>query len=238
MAVSYANELYELRRWVDNVNQGFASNQPMIAAPNTPPSVKSLIGIVSNGIKDEYPLYTSTLTRVADILFVQAGYGAFAVNPIAFGELLVIIRHIQAEPVNMQAWSTIHSRISEVAFDLYHDGHFSTAAEKSVKELETRLRELCTEVPCSISSSAKIGDIIAALLKDGGVFEFCNDTTSSGKNYRRGVQALFEGVFAAYRNPAAHANIISSKREATEQIMLASQLMNILDKPIVPHSKA
>ena len=68
MAVSYANELYELRRWVDNVNQGFASNQPMIAAPNTPPSVKRLIGIVSNGIKDEYPHYASTLARVADIL--------------------------------------------------------------------------------------------------------------------------------------------------------------------------
>ena len=132
----------------------------------------------------------------------------------------------------MQVWATIHSRISRVAFDLYRDGHFGAAAEKSVKELETRLRELCTEVPCSISSSAKIGDIIAALLKEGGVFEFCNDATSSGKNYRRGVQALFEGVFAAYRNPAAHANIDCSKREAIEQIMLASQLMNVLDSPI------
>ena len=154
MSVSYANELYELRRWVDNVNQGFASNQPMIAAPNTPPSVKRLIGIVSNGIKDEYPHYASTLARVADILFIQTGYGTFSINPIAFGEMFVMIRHIQAEPVNMQSWSMIHSRISKVAFDLYRDGHFGTAAEKSVKELETRLRELCTEVPCSISGSA------------------------------------------------------------------------------------
>ena len=238
MSVSYANELYELRRWVDNVNQGFASNQPMIAAPNTPPSVKRLIGIVSNGIKDEYPHYASTLARVADILFIQTGYGTFSINPIAFGEMFVMIRHIQAEPVNMQSWSMIHSRISKVAFDLYRDGHFGTAAEKSVKELETRLRELCTEVPCSISGSAKIGDIIAALLKEGGIFEFCNDTTSSGKNYRRGVQAIFEGIFADYRNPAAHANISCSKREAIEQIMLASQLMAILDKPLALAEKS
>ena len=34
----------------------------------------------------------------------------------------------------------------------------------------------------------------------------------------------------AYRNPAAHANLQYEKREAMEQIMLASQLMYVLDK--------
>ena len=34
-----------------------------------------------------------------------------------------------------------------------------------------------------------------------------------------------------YRNPAAHANLQYEKREAMEQIMLASQLMYVLDKP-------
>ena len=36
---------------------------------------------------------------------------------------------------------------------------------------------------------------------------------------------------AAYRNPAAHANPQYEKRETIEQIMLASQLMYVLDKP-------
>ena len=47
----------------------------------------------------------------------------------------------------------------------------------------------------------------------------------------RGIQSLFEGIMAAYRNPAAHANLQYEKREAMEQIMLASQLMYVLDKP-------
>ena len=47
--------------------------------------------------------------------------------------------------------------------------------------------------------------------------------------YSRG--SLFEGIMVAYRNPAAHANLQYEKREAIEQIMLASQLMYVLDKP-------
>lgn len=36
---------------------------------------------------------------------------------------------------------------------------------------------------------------------------------------------------AAYRNPSAHENLQLTKRESLEQLMLASQLMYILDKP-------
>ena len=69
------------------------------------------------------------------------------------------------------------------------------------------------------------------MLSENGAFQFCDTTSTSGKNFRRGVQQLFEGTVAAYRNPAAHANLEVSKREAIEQIMLASQLIYILDKP-------
>ena len=68
-------------------------------------------------------------------------------------------------------------------------------------------------------------------LSENGAFKFCDTTTTSGRDYRRGIQSLFEGIMAAYRNPAAHANLQYEKREAMEQIMLASQLMYVLDKP-------
>ena len=41
----------------------------------------------------------------------------------------------------------------------------------------------------------------------------------------------YQEVMLQYRNPAAHANLQYEKREAMEQIMLASQLMYVLDKP-------
>lgn len=58
--------------------------------------------------------------------------GAIFLNPAAFGELVVIVRHIEAEPVVVQFWSDIHPRIVNVSHDLYVDGHYLTAAEKAV----------------------------------------------------------------------------------------------------------
>lgn len=75
---------------------------------------------------------------------------------------------------------------------------------------------------------AKVKDIIGALFGENGIYNFCDTSTVSGKDYRRGVQLLLEGTFSAYRNPAAHENIDYTRREAVEQIMLASQLMYVL----------
>ena len=107
----------------------------------------------------------------------------------------------------------------------------STAAEKAVKEVESRLREKFSELKPGAAIPPKIGDVIGALISENGVFRFCDTTTTSGRDYRRGIHSLFEGIMAAYRNPAAHANLQYEKREAMEQIMLASQLMYVLEKP-------
>ena len=108
---------------------------------------------------------------------------------------------------------------------------FDSAAEKAIKELETRLRDLFQQLKPSAGIPTKAGDIIGALLGDNDIFHFCDTSTISGKDQRRGIKSLFDGEFAAYRNPAAHANLSCTKREAIEQIMLASQLMYILDRP-------
>lgn len=101
----------------------------------------------------------------------------------------------------------------------------------TIKEVESRLREKFSELKPGAAVPSKIGDVIGALMSENGAFKFCDTTTTSGRDYRRGIQSLFEGIMAAYRNPAAHANLQYEKREAMEQIMLASQLMYVLDKP-------
>lgn len=138
---------------------------------------------------------------------------------------------IEAEPVVVQFWSEIHPRIVKVSHGLYVDGHCSTAAEKAVKEVKLRLREKFSELKPGVAVPSRIGDVIGAPISENGAFKFCDTTTTSGSNYRHGIQSLFEGIIAAYRNPAVHANLQYGKREAMEQIMLASQLMYVLDKP-------
>ena len=229
MKLPYENELYELRKWIDNTNTPL--NMQFFHTPQEIQRVCQWINAIARGIQTDYPFYATTLPCVANILFQQNEMGAIFLNPAAFGELVVIVRHIEAEPVVVQFWAEIHPRIVNVSRELYADGHCSTAAEKAVKEVESRLREKFSELKPGTTVPSKIGDVIGALTSENGAFKFCDTTTTSGKDYRRGIHSLFEGIMAAYRNPAAHANLQYEKREAMEQIMLASQLMYVLDKP-------
>ena len=226
MKLPYENALYELRKWIDLTNANL--NMQFLHLPY---EIQQWIRAIAMGIQSDYPFYAAALPRIANILFQSNGMGAVFVNPVAFGELVIIIRHIGAEPAVVQFWSEVHPRIVNVSRELYMDGHCSTAAEKAVKEVESRLREKFTELKPDATAPAKIGDVIGALISENGAFKFCDTTTASGKDYRRGIYSLFEGIMAAYRNPAAHANLQYEKREALEQIMLASQLMYVLDKP-------
>ena len=124
--------------------------------------------------------YATTLPCVANILFQQNEMGAIFLNPAAFGELVVIVRHIEAEPIVVQFWAEIHPRIVNVSHELYVDGHYSTAAEKAVKEVESRLREKFLELKTGAAVPAKIGDVIGALMSENGAFKFCDTTTTIG----------------------------------------------------------
>ena len=229
MKLPYENELYELRKWIDNTNTPL--NMQFLHTPQKIQRIHQWIGVIAKETQTEYPFYAAMLPGIANILFQGNGMSPALVNPVAFGELMVIICHIGAEPSIARFWSAIHPRIVNVSHELYVDGHYSTAAEKAVKEVESRLREKFLELKTGVAVPAKIGNVIGALMSENGAFKFCDTTTTSGRDYRRGIHSLFEGIMAAYRNPAAHANLQYEKREAMEQIMLASQLMYVLDKP-------
>lgn len=179
---------------------------------------------------NEYPFYAVELKNIASTLFMDFGYGTAALNNVAFSELYIIISHIIKEPVDTAVWREIHPRIVTISKELFCDRYYDSAAEKAIKEVETRLRELFQLLKSGVTVPTKVGDTIGALLTENGAYHFADLSTASGKDYRRGIQSIFEGIFAAYRNPSAHENFSCTKREAMEQIMLASQLMYVLDK--------
>lgn len=231
MKPSYQNELYELRKWIDNTNANMAIQLQFFRKPQEVQCVRQWISAIATGIQAEYPFYAVVLPKISNILFPTNNMGVVLLNPVAFGELVIIVRHIEAEPSTMYFWTSIHPRVVNISYALYCDGHYASAAEKAIKEVETRLREKFAELKPSAGVPAKIGDVIGALLSENGAFKRCDMSTVSGRDYRRGIQLLFEGTTAAYRNPSAHANLQFDKREAMEQIMLASQLIYVLDKP-------
>ena len=187
-----------------------------------------LINLVLIDVEQEYSFYASKLREIKDNLFVVNGL--VVLNVASFGELYVIVQHLYLEPVNIQFWHNIHPAIIVASRELYKDGHFASSAEKALREVEGRLREKFGELKPESFVPVKTIDIINALFSENGLFKFCDISTANGKSYRKGVHLLFEGAMAAYRNPASHINLKCSKREAIEQIILASQLMYVLDK--------
>lgn len=230
MKRAYENELMNLQSWINNVNNGLASGIPAVIDPASANNTCYQINAVANGIEEEYPVYATELKNISANLFKSSAYGTVSLNNAVFGELFIIIHHVVQEPVDMAIWREIHPRIAGICQGLFCDGYYDSAAEKAAKEVESRLRELFQELKPNAVVPTKVGDIIGALLTENGAYHFADLSTASGKDYRRGIQSLFEGIFAAYRNPSAHKNLSCTKRESIEQIMLASQLMYVLDK--------
>lgn len=230
MKITYENELRSLQSWINNVNNGLASGMPIVIEPDSANNTCYQINAVANGIEGEYSFYTKELKNISTNLFKNSACRMVSLNNAVFGELFIIIKHIVQEPIDTIFWREVHPRIAKISQDLFADGYYDSVAEKAVKEVESRLRELFQILKPDVTVPAKIGDIMGALLSENGAYQFAELSTTSGKDYRRGIHSLFEGIFAAYRNPSAHENLPCTKREAMEQVMLASQLMYVLDK--------
>lgn len=223
------NGLEELQRWVLNAGEAMERNVPLIYQKRQVDQVANLVDQVSEAIKDIYPFYADVLPQIIRKAFVMSAMGIYSLNPVAFGELYIIVKHLREEPEDAHIWEIIHPRIAGIAKEMFLDGHYSAAENRCFVELEVRLRELFIALKPGVQVPAKVGDLIGALLSERGAYHFCDTTTQSGKDYRKGIQTLFDGAFSAYRNPSSHENQDLSKQTAFEQIVLASQLMKILD---------
>ena len=227
----YKSYLHSLQLWVHDIEVILQQRSRPNISNDVATGTCQLITSIATCIQTEYPFYANELRIIANTLFLQSAtpFISIDLNHTAYGKLALIERHLNSEPINMQFWSYIHPRICNVSRTLYADGHFSSAAEKAIVEVETRLRELFRELKPNSKEPAKVGEIMGALLTEDGAYCFADLSTPSGKNYRRGIQAIFEGAFAAYRNPTTHENLDAPRRESIEQIVLASQLMYVLD---------
>ena len=217
MQTTYKTHLDALHQWISEINSYLRQNINFIITPNIEANVLNGIQCIANCINFDYPFYSAQLYSISSQLFIRNQPPRFQPNPVLnvmiFSELSVIERHLYSEPINIQFFSRIHPRIQRISGPLYADGHFPSAAEKAP----------------GASPPPNAAGLIGALLSEKGVYTFANDATASDRNYRRGIQSLFEGAFAAYRNPASHDNLYISQREALEQIFLASQMMYVLE---------
>ena len=175
----------ELWRWVLNANECLGSNQSPMFNPQTVKQIISLVDEASDLIRDDYSFYASELPQIIRITFPSISNGFYGINKAAFGELFIITKHLYTEPQDNSVWRMIHPRIVKIAKEMYQDGHYAAAANRSFVEVETRLRELFSELKSGVCVPIKIGDVIGALLSDSGTYSFCETSTQSGKDFRK-----------------------------------------------------
>ncbi len=231
MDTTYKSHLQSLHLWIHDMEAALQRGLQFVITNETVNGTRQLIKTLASYIQNDYPFYANELHVIANVLFLRSPNPMLpiAMNSTAYGELVLIEKHLSSEPINMQFWSHVHPRICNVSRSLYADGHFSSAAKNAMVEVEERLRELFRELKPNAKEPAKVGEVIGALLTEDGAYHFVDTSTTSGKNYRRGIQAMFEGALTAYRNPESHKNLPHSQRESLEEIVLASQLMYVLD---------
>lgn len=230
MRPAYAKELAYIWEWIISKDRQLCENTPIVLWPDERNQVNRSLQIISNGVQYEHLFYSQELLAIRDKLYTRSplAYGAFSINIAVFGQLYIIIKHIRAETINQRVWQDIHPNISRVSKDLFCDGHFAAAAEIAIKEVETQMRILFKQYNPTAVDPKDAASLIGALLSENGLHKFCDTSNTSGRNYRKGIQQIFEGAFSAYRNPTMHQNLPYTQREALEQITLASQMMYIL----------
>lgn len=115
----------------------------------------------------------------------------------------------------------LHGKIAQKVWSLYLRGDYDVAVFQSFKELEVAVRDACGFPASDIGTSLmrKAFDAESGPLRD----------TTLPKSEGEALAHLFAGAIGIYKNPHSHRAVTIEADEATEMIMLASHLLNIVD---------
>ncbi len=138
-------------------------------------------------------------------------------------------QRLAAEPDARRAFSarripkeSLHSRIREDVWELFHRGKYDTAVFEAMKAVEVAVREAA-----QYNDSDYGTDMIArAFHEDKGPLRDPNALPAE----RIARRSLFTGAHGSYKNPHSHRNVIlDNPDEAAEIIALACHLLRIVD---------
>ncbi len=138
-------------------------------------------------------------------------------------------RQLAAEPNPQQAISahrlandTLHPKIREDVWALYHRGKYDTAVFEAMKAVEVAVRDAASLAASDIGKDLmrKAFDVKSGVLTD----------TVAEPGERQARSDLFAGAMGSYKNPHSHRNVaLDDPDETAEIIMLANHLLRIVD---------
>ena len=118
----------------------------------------------------------------------------------------------------------LHSEIARAASKLYHDGHYATAVEHSVKALNDLVRSRSTLELDGVKLMQR------AMGGDNPLIKFNDLAGQSDKDEQTGFMMLFSGAVSGLRNPRAHGFLHDAPERALEFIAFVSLLAKLLEE--------
>lgn len=115
-----------------------------------------------------------------------------------------------------------HSLIIKKAYPALRREEFDTAVFRAFKAVEVRVREL-SGLPADLVGTAlmrKAFDVDSGALTD----------PKAPRTEREAMSHLFAGAIGCYKNPHSHRDVELSFNEAFEMLLVASHLLQILDR--------
>lgn len=173
-------------------------------------------------IRNKNPQLYSDLQNIKSNLF----FGANFINVYTLGRLVQLLRSYDYLSTN-DFWQFAHPRIIELSKNKFEDGYFSDAVQTAFVEICSIVRKYREEQKLPEIKGDK--DMIYNTFSTLKVLQFTDSSTTSLKNIQEGYEKIFPGIIQAIRNPNAHSNIKMEKADAARKIMIASDLMFMLD---------
>jgi uncharacterized protein (TIGR02391 family) len=116
----------------------------------------------------------------------------------------------------------LHQRLQGAARMNFERGEYAAAVLIAMKEVEISLRS-ASGLPATLTGKA----LAQEALKDGGPLRISGETPDE----QNGFLLLFQGAFAAFRNPAGHRAVeYDDPADAANIIHFADQLLRIIDR--------
>ena len=173
-------------------------------------------------IRNKNPQLYSDLQNIKSNLF----FGANFINVYTLGRLVQLLRSYDYLSTN-DFWQFAHPRIIELSKNKFEDGYFSNAVQTAFVEICSIVRKYREEQKLPEIKGDK--DMLYNTFSTLKVLQFTDSSTTSLKNIQEGYEKIFPGIIQAIRNPNAHSNIKMEKADAARKIMIASDLMFMLD---------
>lgn len=124
-------------------------------------------------------------------------------------------------------WQLIHPRVTQVAKQLFDDGHYANAVEAALKALNNEVKAIFR----SRGGPELDGSTLmhTAFSPNNPKIVLADLGSQSGRDMQQGYMELFAGAMSAVRNPKAHDNVSISPERSLHFLFLASMLWTTLD---------